>query len=236
VVEDGGVKALHEELARVVLVGRDLPQVLAEITTIARRAMPGSEATSITLIRNDEPFTAAHDGQLALDADELQYERDYGPCVDAGRSGLKFLIDDMRTEQRWPDYAQHAVTRGVGSSLSVPLPFQSAIIGGLNNYSTRPHAFSEEDVAVGEEVASWVAFAVANASAAAATAEDAAHMRAAMDTRATIEQAKGILMERHKLTADQSFNLLSKVSQHTGLKLRDVAHDLVRTGTLPGTA
>jgi GAF domain-containing protein len=228
------MKMLHEELARVVLVGRDLAEVLAEITGIARRAIPGSEATSITLIRRDEPFTAAHDGQLALDADELQYQRDYGPCVDAGRSGQLFLVADMRTEQRWSDYGQHAASHGVGSSLSVPLPFQAGTVGALNNYSTRSNAFGEDDVAVGEEVASWVALAVGNASAAASAADEAADMLVAMATRGTIEQAKGILMERYKLTPDQAFNLLSKASQHTGSKLRDVAQELVRTGELPG--
>jgi GAF domain-containing protein len=226
---------LHEELARVVLVGRDLADVLAELTTIARRAMPGSDATSITLIRGEKPYTAAHDGQIALDADELQYERDYGPCVDAGRSGEIFLISDMASEQRWPDYARHAAARGVGSSLSLPLPFQAATIGALNNYSTRAHAFSDDDVAVGEEVASWVAFVVANASAAATAAEEAVNMRAAMVTRGMIEQAKGILMERHKITADQAFTILTRASQHTGTKLREVASELVRTGTVPGS-
>lgn len=44
---------------------------------------------------------------MALDADELQYERGYGPCVNAGRAGQMFLVDDMRTEQRWPDHAQN---------------------------------------------------------------------------------------------------------------------------------
>jgi GAF domain-containing protein len=226
---------LHEELARVVLVGRDLADVLAELTTIARRAMPGSDATSITLIRGEKPYTAAHDGQIALDADELQYERDYGPCVDVGRSGEIFLISDMASEQRWPDYARHAAARGVGSSLSLPLPFQAATIGALNNYSTRAHAFSDDDVAVGEEVASWVAFVVANASAAATAAEEAVNMRAAMVTRGMIEQAKGILMERHKITADQAFTILTRASQHTGTKLREVASELVRTGTVPGS-
>jgi len=229
------MRTLHEELARVVLVGRDLAEVLGELTGVARRAMPGSESASITLIRNEDPFTAAHDGQMALDADELQYQRDYGPCVDAGRSGQLFLIADMRTEERWPDYTRHAAAQGVGSSLSVPLPFQAATIGALNNYSTRPRAFGEDDVAVGQEVASWVAFAVANASAAASASDEAANMRAAMVTRGAIEQAKGILMERHKITADQAFTLLSKASQHTGLKLRDVANDLVRTGVIPGS-
>jgi GAF domain-containing protein len=234
-VRDAGVKVLHEELARVVLVGRSLDAVLGEITSIARRAIPGSEATSITLIRNDKPFTAAHNGQMALDADELQYQRDYGPCVDAARSGEKFVVGDMATEQRWSDYGPHAASKGVGSSLSLPLPFQAATVGALNNYSSRPDGFGQADVAVGEEVASWVAYAVANAAAAAAVAEEAANMRAAMLTRADIEQAKGILMERYKITSDQAFNLLSKASQHTGLKLRDVAHDFVGTGMLPGS-
>ena len=110
---------LHEALARVVLADSELADVLTEITGIARRAMPSIEAVSITLIRGEKPLTAAYDGQMALDADELQYERGYGPCMDAGRAGQMFIIDDMRSEQRWPDYARHAVAHGVLSSLSV---------------------------------------------------------------------------------------------------------------------
>src|SRR5829696_5711197 len=130
-----GLVKLHEALASVVLVNRDLNDVLGEITRVARRAVPGVEAASITLIRGEKAFTAAYDGQMALDADELQYEREYGPCVDAGLAGQMFLIDDMRSEQRWSDYAQRVVTQGVLSSLSVPLPFQGATIGALNTYA-----------------------------------------------------------------------------------------------------
>ena len=132
------VAELHEALAGVVLADRELSEVLTEITSIARRAMPSVEAASITLIRDEEPFTAAYDGQMALDADELQYERGYGPCMDAGRAGQMFVIDDMRSDQRWPDYAQHAAAHGVLSSLSVPLPFQGATIGALNTYPDAP--------------------------------------------------------------------------------------------------
>lgn len=225
---------LHEELAAVVLVGRNLHDVLTETTSVARRAMPAADAVSITLIRNEQPFTAAHHGQLSIDADELQYQRDYGPCVDAGRSGQVFLVDDMRSEQRWPDYARHAAGSGVGSSLSVPLPFQSGTLGSLNSYAQRVSAFTEEDVEVARAVAPWVAYVVGNASAAASAADETANMWAAMATRAAIEQAKGILMERHRLTPDQAFTLLTRASQHTGRKLRDVADHLVSTGTLPG--
>ena len=226
--------ALHQRLAGVVLVGRELPEVLTEIVQISRSVMPGADATSITLIRDDRPYTAAYDGQIAMDADELQYERGYGPCLDAGRAGELFVVDDMATEQRWPDYAVHAAERGVGSSLSVPLPFQGATIGALNNYALRPHAFGEADIALGEEVAAFVAIAVGNAEAAARASDDVLNMRRAMASRGVIEQAKGILMERYKITAEQAFTLLTHASQRTNVKLRDVAEELTTTGVLTG--
>ncbi|HEV7872004.1 MAG TPA: GAF and ANTAR domain-containing protein [Modestobacter sp.] len=227
--------ALHQELARVVLVDRELSEVLDEIVRIARRAIPGSEATSITLIREDRGFTAACDGQLAMDADELQYERGYGPCLDAGRSGELFVVTDMGTEERWPDYAAHVAKLGVRSSLSVPLPFQGASIGALNNYARQPVAFGERDVALGEEVAAFVAIAVGNAEAAARATDDVANMRRAMASRAVIEQAKGILMERYKITSEQAFTLLTHASQRSNVKLRDVAEELTATGVLHGS-
>ncbi len=227
--------ALHRELATVVLVDRELPEVLTEVVGIARRALPGAEASSITLIRDDKAFTAAYDGQIAMDADELQYERGYGPCLDAGRAGELFLVTDMRTEERWPDYARHAADRGVGSSLSVPLPFQGATIGALNNYSGRPQAFGEADVDMGQEVAAFVAVAVSNAEAAARATSDVTNMRRAMLSRSVIEQAKGILMERYKITAEQAFTLLTHASQRHNVKLREVAEELATTGVLLGT-
>ena len=227
--------ALHQQLAGVVLVGRELPEILTEIVQISRSVMISADAVSITLIRDDRAFTAAYDGQIAMDADEMQYERGYGPCLDAGRAGELFVVVDMATEERWPDYARHAAERGVGSSLSVPLPFQGATIGALNNYSMQAHAFGEADIALGEEVAAFVAIAVGNAEAAARATNDVANMRQAMASRAVIEQAKGILMERYKVTSEQAFTLLTHASQSSNVKLRDIAEELTTTGALRGT-
>jgi GAF domain-containing protein len=143
------------ELSRVVLVDRSLNEVLTDVTRIAARGIPGAEATSITLLRDDKPFTAAYSGDMALAADELQYEHGYGPCMDAGRGGVLLRVDDMRTEERWPDYVAHVVTATpVRSSLSIPLPYQGSSIGALNNYSTQPAAFATpESLRAGLEVA-----------------------------------------------------------------------------------
>ena len=54
-----------------------------------------------------------------------------------------------------------------------------------------------------------------------------------MTSRACIEQAKGILMERHKIKEDEAFTILTHASQRTNTKLGDVADEVVRTGAVP---
>ena len=92
---------------------------------------------------------------------------------------------------------------------------------------------SDSDIELAQEVAAWIAVAVGNAEAAARTSDGLIQLRNVMLSRALIEQAKGILMERHKITEDEAFTILSHASQRTNTKLRDVAAELVRTGTLP---
>ena len=222
---DDALKAL----ARLSLRDRDLDDVLSEVTRIATSAVPGAGSTSITLIRGERGFTAAHDGQVALDADELQYDRGYGPCLDAGRTGLAMLVTDMRAEERWPDYAAAVVSKGVLGSMSMPLPFQGATIGALNVYAGKPYAFGEESVAVAEEVAAYVAVAVANAESFASATDLAHQMREAMTSRSVIDMAKGILMAQIRCTPDEAFTMLSHASQRSNRKLRDLARAIVET-------
>jgi AmiR/NasT family two-component response regulator len=59
------------------------------------------------------------------------------------------------------------------------------------------------------------------------------NLAVALESRAVIDQAKGILMERLKLTADQAFQALATVSMHSNTKVRDVADHLVQTGEFP---
>jgi GAF domain-containing protein len=225
------VEDLLRELSRVVLLGRTLTEVLTDITAIAARGIPGAEATSITLLRDEKAFTAAHSGEMALAADELQYEHGYGPCMDAGRGGVLLRVDDMSTETRWPDYVAHVrETTAVRSSLSVPLPYQGSSIGALNNYSTKPGAFaSPESLRAGTDVAEVIAVAVVNADAHAQLFDQARNMRLAMESRSTIEQAKGVLMAQRHVDAEQAFEILREASQRYNRKLRDIAFGIVES-------
>jgi AmiR/NasT family two-component response regulator len=66
-----------------------------------------------------------------------------------------------------------------------------------------------------------------------AGAEQQQRLRSAMQTRDLIGQAKGILMERFKITGDQAFRVLVHASQTSNRKLAEIAEDLVDSGELP---
>ena len=217
------------------LTARRIYEVLGKVHDIAARNIPGAESTSITLVRGDRAYTAAQTGEMALAADELQYERGHGPCMDAGRAGVVLRIDDMRTEERWPDYTARVVDVGVRSSLSVPLPYQGSSIGALNVYAGRPGAFATaESEEAATAVAEAVAVAVANADAHDRLAEQARNMRLAMESRAVIEQAKGVLVAQRRLGPEAAFEILREASQRYNRKLRDIASGIVQSASEGG--
>jgi hypothetical protein len=126
----------------------------------------------------------------------------------------------MRTETRWPSFAREAQQRGVLSSLSFQLFLRSENLGALNLYSDEPGAFSEESVLIGEVLAQHAAVAMIGVA-------NVMQFRDALASRDLIGQAKGMVMQRQKLTGIQAFNLLIAASQETNIKLVDVARWLV---------
>jgi GAF domain-containing protein len=111
--------------------------------------------------------------------------------------------------------------------MSIGLPVARQTIGALNIYGTGEGPFDEATEELATAFASYAAVALANAEVYASTATLAANLQRALESRAVIDQAKGILMERHRVSADAAFDLLAAQSQSTNRKLRDIAGELV---------
>lgn len=215
------------ELARIVLAEETLDSVLSKVVDLTKQVIVGADEVSMTLVRRGRAETAAYTGEMAMQADERQYGLGTGPCLDAARGGEILYVSDMQTEARWPDYAPQAAGVGVRCSVSIPLPIQEDLIGALNIYSRSADAFDPRDTRAGEAFAAYAAIAVANADTFTSTAEAAEHLRRAMASRATIEQAKGVLIAQSGCDPDEAFTLLVRASQRENKKLRDVAADIV---------
>lgn len=213
-------------LAGVVLGQDDLEGTLVELCRIAVRAVPCADGASITTLRDGQP-TAMADGPWAREFDELQYAEHEGPCFDAFRTGSLFRLPDLTTEQRWPSWVPRAVERGARSVVSLPLMSQGLCIGALNLYAREADIFSAEEVSVAEIIAGHASLASQVAVAFFGHRDLAEQLAEAMHSRATIEQAKGILMAMRRCGPDEAFETLVQLSQSSNRKLREVAATLV---------
>jgi GAF domain-containing protein len=223
-----------ERLGQLSLRDQSMESVLQTVADVAKTVMPGNPETSVSLLINDKPTTPVYTGQLAMDLDESQYGRGYGPCLHAASTGELVEVADARTEVRWRDYMDSAVERGSLGSLSVPLPIREGVSGALNIYARESNAFDAASRSVATKFAPYAAVAAENLYEYRSARDLAANMQHALESRAVIDQAKGILMERHKFTADQAFQALAQTSMKTNTKVRDIADHLVTTGELLG--
>ncbi len=158
--------------------------------------------------------------------ERLQELTNQGPCLSTAREHRTFRTDDLRTQTRWPLFARRAADLGVRSMLSFQLYVQKENLGALNLYGRQPDAFGDGDEDIGLLFAGHAAVALIGA-------QHQHHSDLALTGRDIIGQAKGILMERYKIGADQAFTVLVRASQASNRKLSDIAHVLADTGKHP---
>jgi transcriptional regulator with GAF, ATPase, and Fis domain len=216
------------ELARSLEEQDDPDVMLAEIIAAAVAMVPGVDEGSISVVTGRRNIgSQAPTGDLPMQVDALQEETQQGPCLDAAYKQLTVRVADMAGETRWPEFARRASQAGAASMLSLQLYVEGDNLGALNLYSRTPNAFDDESEQVGLLFASHAAVAYAGV-------RKEAQLARAVDSRDLIGQAKGILMERYKISPERAFLVLTGASQNSNRKLHDIATELVRHGTVPG--
>ncbi|HEX8933681.1 MAG TPA: GAF and ANTAR domain-containing protein, partial [Pseudonocardiaceae bacterium] len=150
-----------------------------------------------------------------------------GPCLEAMRTSQTIEVTDATSETRWSSYMTTAVNQGLGASLSTPITAAGATIGVTNLYALKPHTFTAEERARATAYTEQAAAAIAIATRLAHHTQLTDDLRAALVSRATIDQALGIIMGDLHCSADDAFAVLRKASQDTNTKLRDVATTVI---------
>lgn len=220
-----GLARQLSELARTMQAETDLASVLQRVVDAAVFEIESATAAGITAVERGKFSTAAQTDELVGEIDRVQYAVDEGPCLTSLREQITVRADDLKHEGRWPKFASQCAERGIRSMLSFPLFAEHDNLGALNVYAAEPGAFADADENIGLLLASHAAVAMIGK-------RYESNLHAALETRDRIGQAKGILMERHKVSGDEAFHMLVAVSQHLHRKLRDLADELARTGEI----
>lgn len=192
-------------------------------------AIPGADMAGVTLLHHDSenPATAAFSDARVVDIDADQYRADEGPCLEAARHDRMVCVRVDEITTRWPAFAAAAADIGVQSYLSAPLAVDSEHAGSLNIYGFDAGGFSDIDEVVVKMFVTSVEAAVWNSRHTAEAKQEVVGLRAAMATRATIEQAKGILMATQSMTPGAAFAALVQQSQRENTRVAVLAARMV---------
>lgn len=233
---DGRDLAGHLAELHLLMTGvESVERTLARVATLTTRTVPGCDHCSVTLVDGGTLSTVASAPDVTA-LDRRQYELADGPCDATLRTGVAVDVRSVADDDRWPEYLALARELGIGSVLSLPLRVLDATIGVLNLFSCTPDGMADAG-AVAQLFAEQAAVALANARSHRAALTLVSQLEEAMERRGAIEQAKGILMATHRITADEAFEMLRRTSQNANRKLYDIARqvvDRVAAGDLPG--
>lgn len=194
---------------------------LQEVVDRGARHVPGCQYAGITFARRTKSIanvTATHRYPMVLDA--IQNRCGEGPCVEAARGQQVVCVDDLQVEHRWPGYRRLALAETpIRSILSCGLTVDGTP-AALNFYADPPQAFTADSAEFGGMLATQVALAWSML-----RRQD--QFRRALASRDLIGQAKGVLMERFGLDAGAAFELLTRVSQRSNVRVAEVAEALI---------
>ncbi|MFB8371091.1 GAF and ANTAR domain-containing protein [Pseudarthrobacter sp. NPDC055928] len=222
----GDLAGQLSDLARELQQEEDTEALLVDIVHAALDLIPHVADASVSLVMGRRTVQSrAASGDLPRKVDALQSATGQGPCIDAAYEERIVRVPNMGREQRWPDFARAAYDAGARSMLSFQLFVEGDNLGALNLYGDDVDVFDQESEQVGLLVAAHAAVAFSDA-------QEISQLNHALDTRDLIGQAKGILMERFKISSQQAFQILTRASSESNIKLRDVADHLARSGEI----
>jgi GAF domain-containing protein len=197
-----------------------LDDTLASVTHAAVRLMAGVDYADVLLIDKDGFQSAAATSPLVTELDAVQVGLQQGPCFEAAVRAEVVTCPDLRSDERWPEFAAAAVDAGVRSMMSYQLYTHQHGTGALNLLGSVPTTFGFQEQVIGAMLATHAAIALL-------AANKQEQFESALASRDLIGQAKGMIMERFQVNAVKAFELLTKLSQDANTPVRHIAQRIV---------
>jgi GAF domain-containing protein len=184
--------------------------------------MGAGVSCGLTALMEARTIAIASSDELAADLDRIQGAAGEGPCVQAIATGRTVEVTDP-TLAPWSAWREAALGYGLRRVLTLPLIARGEPLGALNMYSTSPVPFTDEDRDAAHTFAIHATGALMVAVRLAQLAELTGHLEAALESRAVIDQAKGVLIAENQCSAVEAIAILRKASQNRNVKVRDLA-------------
>ena len=219
-------------LAGMVAGARGVFELLGQVAEFAAHAIPGVDGAGVGLLDASQgPPTlqkASATAEFVHAIDIVQYdELREGPCITCLQSLRPTVSGSLGSDSRWPRFGGRVARMGVHSALALPLIVGEHLVGAINCYADSRDVFAEHAVQLGSQFAGPAAVSIYNAQLLAGARERVDHLQNAMESRAVIDQAIGIIRSRTGASAEWAFARLVRMSQNENTKLNVIAERLI---------
>ena len=202
------------------------PRSLNELVTHAARQVPACSAAAAVLWQDGETAAIAASHPSLPGLIEVELRCGTGPMLDALGTGEPASCPDTLQERRWPEFAAAALRQGVRCSLSLAHRSGSEAVC-LSMYGARPGTLGQGSAEEGERLLAFGRAVVGIASDYGEARRTARQLLDGAESRAVVDQAKGVLMHAFGCSADEALERMRQVSQERNMRVTEVAAKIV---------
>jgi GAF domain-containing protein len=229
---------LLEELSKFAATVSDhfsISDVLHDLAESVTRVL-GIAGAGVMLINEGRVVFATSSPEALAVMERVQEAEQDGPCVDAARGGVVVTVADLDAPEhleRWPRYVPAALAAGIRSAAGVPMLYGSNRVGAMNLHDAAPRRWGDTDLVVARVFADMATGYLMHASELEQQRRAAEQLQQALESRAVIEQAKGIISAARGISVDAAFQVLRRHARNHNASLREVADAVVSLGLRP---
>ncbi len=216
---DGDVETHEHGVTETACVERFLEQLSV---AAFQRVVPSTQVV-VSVREGDTTRLVASSSARAEACERAAHDAATGPSAAARHQGRIVVVPDVGDDPRWPGWTDLALDAGFRSVVAIPARLDGDAELLLVLYSLAPDAWDTAALTTAAHYAQELAHALTVCRSAHRQAEVNAHLKAALASRATIDQAMGVIMAQNRCSAEEAFGILRTASQHRNTKLRDVA-------------
>jgi len=232
---DERLAATFVELADTLVAGFDLMEFLQ---TLTERCVELLEVDAAGLLLADSGGVlrlVAASTERARIAELFQIQNDEGPCLDCYHSGQVVIVSDIRAGEaaaRWPRFAAAVRETGFAGVHAIPMRLRDQVIGTLNLFRSQPGSLEPAVARAARALVDVATIGILQERAVHQQGIVAGQLQVALNSRVIIEQAKGILAERLRISPDDAFVMLRRYARDHNHPLTQLASDVIG-GTAP---
>jgi GAF domain-containing protein len=201
---------------------------LSRLSGLGVDLVPGVTGAAVTIAAGGQHHTFAASDARIDGLHQMQFAAGQGPVVETLRYNETRHVRDTSADDRWQAFCRAACQAGFSSLITMPLHTGQQPAGAVALYADRPGAFNGAAHDIALLFAAQGGTAVHNAEVYGACRDMVGNLQVTLETRAVIEQAKGVLHAKLAISMDEAFELLRRASQNTNQKVRVLADQLVR--------